>query len=112
MEGKGFWKSARGDTYEGQYFRNMKHGSGLYSWRNGKVFQGRFEHGRRAEGLESPKMTIEVEREITCDLGSHDDSDRFEVRLGGRSPSRKKYTIHSLGSGKERGPRDYFRGQY
>lgn len=38
MDGEGIWKSAKGDRYEGQYRKNMKHGVGRYQWKSGKVF--------------------------------------------------------------------------
>jgi radial spoke head protein 1 len=42
MEGEGFWQSVNGDTYEGQYFKNMKHGHGIYQWKNGAKYEGKF----------------------------------------------------------------------
>lgn len=62
MDGEGFWKSVNGDTYEGQYFKSMKHGWGRYRWSNGKVFEGRFEHGHRLDHKVAPKMTLAVEK--------------------------------------------------
>jgi len=53
--------SAR-DTYEGSYHRNMKHGYGIYRWGNGKVYEGRFEKGRRVSKHASKKPTIDVEK--------------------------------------------------
>jgi hypothetical protein len=38
--GKGFWKSNHnnGDTYEGEYENDMKHGFGIYCWANGSSY--------------------------------------------------------------------------
>lgn len=41
MEGEGVWKSKK-DSYEGQYYKNMKHGYGIYRWGNGRVYEGKF----------------------------------------------------------------------
>jgi hypothetical protein len=30
MHGYGYWKSSKGDKYEGNYLKNMKHGNGVY----------------------------------------------------------------------------------
>lgn len=49
MDGEGVWKSANGDTYSGQYRKNMKHGHGRYQWRSGKVFEGEFYKGAKVK---------------------------------------------------------------
>ena len=42
MDGEGIWKSYKGDSYEGQYYKNMKHGYGIYRWSNGGIYEGKF----------------------------------------------------------------------
>jgi 1-phosphatidylinositol-4-phosphate 5-kinase len=37
MEGEGIWKSKK-DSYKGQYYKNMKHGYGIYRWGNGRFY--------------------------------------------------------------------------
>lgn len=38
--GKGIWRSNNnhGDTYEGEYENDMKHGYGIYYWANGSSY--------------------------------------------------------------------------
>ena len=44
--GYGVWQSAElnGDTYEGQYKEDKKHGFGTYRWSNGSVYEGSFKN--------------------------------------------------------------------
>lgn len=50
--GKGIWRSNNnhGDTYEGDYENDMKHGYGIYHWANGSSYEGNFskdqKHGK------------------------------------------------------------------
>jgi hypothetical protein len=51
---QGDFNQGNGDVYEGNYFENVKHGMGVYRYRDGnRVFEGRYVMGQRVDG----KMT-------------------------------------------------------
>jgi hypothetical protein len=50
----------------------MKHGYGVYRWGNGKVYEGKFEHGHRVSKKNPKRPIIAVEKEITCDMDMSD----------------------------------------
>jgi len=63
MEGIGEWISSNGDNYKGQYSKNLKHGQGIYRWRNGKKYKGMFIRGERATKASLlGRNTIPIER--------------------------------------------------
>ena len=52
--GYGRHEKANGDVYNGEFLFNVKHGTGIYTYRDGRrTFQGRYRDGHRVEG----KMT-------------------------------------------------------
>lgn len=76
----------------------MKHGFGIYRWSNGHIYEGKFEHGHPANRQNNIKTTISVEKEITFDMGSNEDSEQYEVRMVGKNVQKesKRYTIRPL----------------
>jgi hypothetical protein len=50
QQAHGYGKSVGADTYQGNFYYGMKHGSGVYIWSNGDRFTGSFRedkpHGR------------------------------------------------------------------
>lgn len=50
-EGKGVWRSFNGDTFEGEYQNDLKHGWGKFTWNNGQIYEGQFQNDiRNGEG--------------------------------------------------------------
>jgi len=43
--GKGVFKSAKGDVFEGDFERNHITGKGVYKYKNGDIFRGEFMNG-------------------------------------------------------------------
>jgi hypothetical protein len=62
MEGKGEWVSAQGNTYCGSFYNNLKHGWGVYRQKDGVVFEGYFQNGKKCE-TESPAKQLKKYRE-------------------------------------------------
>ena len=46
FHGKGYYRSALGITYEGDYVNGIKEGHGKYTLVNGDVFEGAFKNGK------------------------------------------------------------------
>ena len=52
-----------GDTYEGEFKNNLRHGQGTYTWSDGRKFVGEFILGRFWNGIEydiSGKNNIKI----------------------------------------------------
>lgn len=61
--GKGFWKDAKGNSYEGEYIEDKKHGWGLEKYFNGEVYEGGFAyHKKDGEGI----YTYTEDSKIKC----------------------------------------------
>lgn len=46
MHGKGIFKWANGNRYEGDYKEDKKDGTGIFYFADGKVYKGSWHHGK------------------------------------------------------------------
>ena len=47
MEGKGVYTWADGRRYQGEYFKDKKHGFGKYTWADGRCYEGQWGNGKQ-----------------------------------------------------------------
>ena len=45
MHGKGKFTGKNGETYEGEYLNGLKNGYGVFSWCDGRIYEGYFKDG-------------------------------------------------------------------
>lgn len=69
MSDKGVYKWADGKMYEGEFYKDKRHGKGVLTWKSGKKYDGEWVDGKmHGEGkMYSPEKNQWVD--VTCDNG-------------------------------------------
>ena len=70
MTGKGIYRSASRDVYEGDWLDNNKHGKGIYRWSSGNYFQGDLIDNKMTTGQ---MFLSDANREFTAAFSGGDD---------------------------------------
>ena len=47
MNGRGIYRWANGDVYDGEWKDDKKHGKGIRRWADGDVYDGEYKDGKR-----------------------------------------------------------------